>query len=479
MSNFNISISDDTVKKEFYKNTERFHVITCWIGIVLNIFWVASDYLVIPNAFVSFLLFRFSVSASSLILLLFRKQIGVTIYFCMFFLVLGISIQNSYMWSVMDLDHMHQHTFAYMALFIGAGMLVLWEFYLSIILLVITIISNVIFYKLNSTLSLEEFLINGGLLTLTVAFFCVFLIRTRYKLTYNGIKSRLELAFSRDIIEKEHEIVISQKEEIEEKNREILSSIRYAKRIQSALLPPDEVLDEMFNEYFVYYQPKDIVSGDFYWVTKVKTTTGTEGDKYVNLIAVADCTGHGVPGAFMSLIGNNFLKQSAKDKAINTPAQALDFLNVNVIATLNQSVIDSPVRDGMDIVLVAIDFNKNELQFAGANNPIYIVRNKELIVIKADKHAIGSVSEVVKSFTNNNFKLEKGDNIYLFTDGYADQFGGKDGKKLKYKKFEDVLLQNVHLPMKEQKSILKTVFEDWKTGYEQTDDVCVVGIKIS
>ena len=133
----------------------------------------------------------------------------------------------------------------------------------------------------------------------------------------------------------------------------------------------------------------------------------------------------------------------------------------------------------MDIVLVAIDFNKYELQFAGANNPIYIVRNKELIVIKADKHAIGSVSEVVKSFTNNNFKLEKGDNIYLFTDGYADQFGGKDGKKLKYKKFEEVLLQNVHLPMKEQKSILKTVFEDWKTGYEQTDDVCVVGIKIS
>ena len=479
MSNFNTSISDETVKQEFYKSTERFHVIACWIGIFLDMVWAASDFFVIPHAFVSFLLFRFAVSASSLILLLFRKQLGISIYFCMFFLVLGISIQNSYMWSVMDLEHMHQHTFAYMALFIGAGMLVLWEFSLSIVLLVVTIISNIIFYKLNSSLHLEEFLVNGGLLTLTVAFFCVFLIRTRYKLTYNGIKSRMELALSRDIIEKEHDIVISQKDEIEEKNREILSSIRYAKRIQSALLPHEEVLDELYKEYFVLYQPKDIVSGDFYWATKVRTTTGTEGDKYVHLFAVADCTGHGVPGAFMSLIGNNFLKQSAKDKSINTPAQALDFLNLNVIATLNQSVIDSPVRDGMDIVLVAIDFGTNELQFAGANNPIYIIRNKELIILKPDKHAIGSISEVVKSFTNHKFNLESGDCIYLFTDGYADQFGGKDGKKLKYRKFEELLLQNAHLPMKEQKLILKTVFEDWKTGYEQTDDVCVVGIKIN
>jgi serine phosphatase RsbU (regulator of sigma subunit) len=244
-------------------------------------------------------------------------------------------------------------------------------------------------------------------------------------------------------------------------------------------LPPEEKMNEILKEYFVFYQPKDIVSGDFYWATKVITTRFENDDSEIYLIAVADCTGHGVPGAFMSLIGNNFLKQSVKEKSVNTPAQALDFLNANVVATLNQHTTDAPVRDGMDISLVAIEFATKKLQYAGANNPIYILRNKELIVLKPDKQAIGSVSEEFKAFTNHEFDLQTGDLIYMFTDGYADQFGGPDGKKLKYKKFQDHLITVSEIPMHEQKNYLKSKFDGWRGTTEQTDDVCVVGIKIT
>ncbi len=479
MNNFNTTVSKKEIQDEFNESTVRFHTITCWIGIVLNLVWAISDYVVFPERFFDFLLFRFSVSISSFILLCLKDKIKDGIYFCMFFLVLGISIQNAFMWSLMDITHFREHTFAYIALFIGAGMLVLWDIIYSLLIFGATLLSNFIFYKTNSNLSISEVLINGGLLTLTVALFSVFLIRTRYRLTIKEIKIRLELSKSKELLQKEHTIVINQKNEIEEKNAEIVSSIRYAKRIQHALLPPDEKMNELFQDYFVYYQPKDIVSGDFYWATKVITTRYENDNTEIHLVAVADCTGHGVPGAFMSLIGNNYLKQAAKENTVNSPAEALDFLNKNVVATLNQNLNESPVRDGMDISFVAINFKTKKLQFAGANNPIYIIRNKELQIIKADKFAIGSISEELKSFSNHEFELCKGDLIYLFTDGYADQFGGENGKKLKYKNFQQYLLTVSEKPMSEQKEYLKLKFNEWKNTTEQTDDVCVIGIRIN
>ncbi|HEY1039890.1 MAG TPA: SpoIIE family protein phosphatase [Bacteroidia bacterium] len=473
------NVSPKRVKLEFYRSTEKFHVIACWVGALLNLIWFASDYFVLPEHWIDFALFRLAVSVVGVVSVVYRKKLKISVYTSMFIVVLGISIQNAYMWSVMDLEHLHQHAFAYMVLFIGAGMLVLWELKLSIILLIVTVISNIVFYKLNSPLTFEEFLINGGLLTLTVATFCIFLIRSRYKLTYNEIKGRMELAKSKEIIEAEHNTVIAQKKEIEEKNDEILSSIRYAKRIQEALLPSRELINGLFNENFVLYKPRDIVSGDFYWASQVRITTGDkEKDKYVSLFALADCTGHGVPGAFMSLIGKNFLKQSSTERDVNSPADALDFLNKNVSEALNQNSKDGPVRDGMDIVLIAVDMETLRLQFSGANNPIYIVRNNELTILKADKQPIGSYSSETRPFTNNTMDLQKGDSIYLFTDGYADQFGGPDGKKFKYKQMQELLLEINHLPMPQQEPILRERFEAWKGNLEQVDDVCIIGIRL-
>jgi len=225
------AITENKVKEELYKTTERVQIITCWIGIVLNIIWFVGDFLSIPEYWIPFLLFRVGVSTTSLFFLIFRNKFKLNIYSCLFILVLGISIQNAYMWSVMDISHLQKHAFAYMVLFIGTGMLVLWELKFSIILLITTIISNVIYYIINSPLTIDEFTTNGGLLVITVLIFCVFLIRNRYMLTFKEIKSRLEL-------EKSKALIVLQKEVVDEKNQEILSSLRYAKRLQEALLPP-------------------------------------------------------------------------------------------------------------------------------------------------------------------------------------------------------------------------------------------------
>jgi sigma-B regulation protein RsbU (phosphoserine phosphatase) len=466
------TIPEIEVKQAFYKSTEKAHVIACWVGIVLNLAWFASDYFVLPNYWIPFLAFRFSVSAISLLTLVFKKQLNFSIFTCTFILVLGISIQNAYMWSVMDIEHLQKHAFAYIALFIGVGMLVLWDFKLSLILLFTTIISNILFYSLNSKLSVDQFLINGGLLTLTVAIFCVFLIRNRYRLTYNEIKSRLEL-------EKSNALIELKKEEVEEKNKEITSSLRYAKRLQEALLPPKNLLDSFFNDnYFILYNPRDIVCGDFYWARQIKTTPHNGKSKDYLLLAVADCTGHGVPGAFMSLLGSNFLNQSAVEKNINSPAEALDFLNQKIITALNHGYGEDEIRDGMDISYIAIDLESKQLAYSGANNPIYIIRNKSLETLKANKQAIGNMNDVVLPFSNTNFQLKSNDCIYLFTDGYADQFGGPKGKKLMRKTFEETLIEFSDKSMHEQKQAVETTFKNWKGDLDQVDDVCVVGIRM-
>ncbi len=464
-------VNDDKIKTEFNKSTEKFHVIACWVGFALNLLWSLGDYLTVPELFKPFFIFRLSVCLVSLAFLLSRNKTKLSIYFIMFLLVLGISIQNAFMWNMMDVPHMQKHTFAYMALFICVGMLVLWEVKLSIILLIATVISNVVFFIWFSKISVDEFLVNGGLLTLTVAIACVFIIRQRYRLTFNEIKSRLELEESKNIIE-------IQKTEVEQKNIEITSSLRYAKRLQEALLPPKNLLKDLFGDnFFVYYLPRDIVCGDFYWAKKIRTTPANSPAQDYVLMAVADCTGHGVPGAFMSLLGSNFLHQSSVDKNVNTPAEALDHLNKNIIKTLNHGYGEE-IRDGMDIAFVAINMDTLQMAYAGANNPVLVVRQGELITLKPNKQAIGNLTDVALPYTNLTLQLEKGDTIYLFSDGYADQFGGPNGKKLMRKNFENLLISNHHKTMIELNSIIENHYQSWKGNHEQVDDVCVVGIRV-
>ena len=261
---------------------------------------------------------------------------------------------------------------------------------------------------------------------------------------------------------------------VSEKNKEITDSINYAKFIQQGILPADSEIKKYFPEHFVLYKPKDIVSGDFYWCGQKKNN-----NSILNYIAAVDCTGHGVPGAFMSMLGYSLLNQALNNSAIISVNDILNYVNRELPKVLKSEGKENSLRDGMDISLCAIDFEKQEIFFSGANNPLWILRKNEMVILKSDKQAISASEEIEKkSFSVQQFKLEKGDCIYLFTDGYADQFGGTKGKKFKYKQLSEKLKVIGNKVMGEQKEILGKTFEEWKGGLEQVDDVCIIGIMI-
>jgi serine phosphatase RsbU (regulator of sigma subunit) len=286
-----------------------------------------------------------------------------------------------------------------------------------------------------------------------------------------------------------------QKEESEIKTKEILSSIEYALRIQEAILPCKDQVKSVLPDSFIFYKPKDVVSGDFYFVEKTTTKSGNS----LSLFAAVDCTGHGVPGAFMSIVGNSYLRQSIHEQHVNSTGEVLDFLNQGVSNTLRQNTSNSTVRDGMDIALCAVDFENLLLYFSGAKNPVFIVRDSKidsiletkrdpirtsdeslyLNVIKGDSHPIGAyVGDSLKPFTTHKVNLKKGDVIYVFSDGFADQFGGEKGKKYNIKHFKHYLLSISQLPMSEQQVLIEKEFHDWQQGFEQVDDICVIGVRI-
>ncbi|GAB4132036.1 MAG: hypothetical protein Fur0041_02990 [Bacteroidia bacterium] len=269
-----------------------------------------------------------------------------------------------------------------------------------------------------------------------------------------------------------------QKEEIEHKNSElalknkdITDSIVYSRRIQTSMMPGPAKISSVFPDAFILYKPRDIVSGDFYW-------TEQQGD--MRLFAAADCTGHGVPGALLSVVGINLLNQAVLVNGIDRPGAILNAVSAGMKKTLAQQQSDSMgMNDGMDIALIALNRKIGKLYYAGANNPLWILRGEELLVYKADKKTAGNyIIDDNGLFTEHEIEVRPGDVIYLFTDGYADQFGGPQGKKFKYKQLQEKLLQLRHLSIQEQESRLCSIFEDWKGNLEQIDDVLVAGIRV-
>ena len=254
-----------------------------------------------------------------------------------------------------------------------------------------------------------------------------------------------------------------------EKNKEIRSSIEYAKMLQETILCSPEIITQEFPEHFILFQPKDIVSGDFYWF---------HSKKDFDFIAVADCTGHGVPGAMVSMVCNNALNKIIIEEDENDTAKILDRVNKEVKGVFKKEGSKSEANDGMDIALCAINKERNKLFFSGANRPLVIIRKSEVIDIDADRKSIGGVNYEDNTFSKQEVILEKDDVIYMFSDGYVDQFGGENGKKLKSKPFKELLLSIHLLSMDDQKESLKNFFESWKGNIEQIDDVCVIGVKL-
>jgi len=284
---------------------------------------------------------------------------------------------------------------------------------------------------------------------------------------------------------KAKKIIESQKELVEEKNKEITDSITYAKRLQEAILPPLDLIKTTLPGSFVLYRPKDIVAGDFYWMeiiqpevtsTREELPTAPAGSV---LIAAADCTGHGVPGALVSVVCSNALNRAVKEFGISDPGEVLDKTRNLVIETFEKS--GAEVKDGMDISLLSISQKQNSGKFsvkwAGANNPLWYVENNELKEITANKQPIGKFHQPTP-FQTHHFELPPGTTLFLFTDGYADQFGGPKGKKFKYKQLEKLVIENISSPPEYLKEILSREFEAWKINTEQVDDVCIIGIRL-
>jgi serine phosphatase RsbU (regulator of sigma subunit) len=246
----------------------------------------------------------------------------------------------------------------------------------------------------------------------------------------------------------------------------IRNSIRYAFRIQTTVIPSEEDCLAILPDSFVFFRPLNIVSGDFYWISRL-------GKKII--FTAADCTGHGVPGAIMSMLGVAFLNEIVNKDMNTQPDIILNHLRDKVIAALQQQGISGEARDGMDIAIICIDEEKQTLQFAGAYNPLIMIRNGEVLETPGDKMPVG-IFEIMKPFTCHEIRLEKGDALYMSSDGYKDQFGGPEGKKFKSKKFKQMLLDIHDYPMRSQKEMIEKQFEEWRGAKKQIDDIVVIGI---
>ena len=302
----------------------------------------------------------------------------------------------------------------------------------------------------------------GGVL-LIVFVFSIFLFR-RFKITQ---KQKYIIELQKDEVSKQKTIVEHQKHMVEEHQKEIIDSINYAKRIQYALLAGDALLDKYLPEHFVLFNPKDIVSGDFYWATEYKNSL---------YLAVCDSTGHGVPGAFMSILNIGFLSEAIKEKGITKPNEILNYVRLRLVETISTE----GQKDGMDCILIKLDHTNSStftIEYAAANNEPILLRDGKITELAKDKMPVGK-GEKTDSFTLHAVELQKGDSLILYTDGYADQFGGEKGKKFKYKPLNELLLANQHKACSEQKDILHTTFDSWKGNLEQVDDVTIIGIKM-
>jgi serine phosphatase RsbU (regulator of sigma subunit) len=268
-------------------------------------------------------------------------------------------------------------------------------------------------------------------------------------------------------VERQTKEIREQKEVVEEQKKDITDSIQYAQNIQRALLPTEQSIQEHFKESFILFQPKDIVSGDFYWMQH------RDGVVY---FAVCDCTGHGVPGAFMSIMGSSFLDEAVLEKGITKPNEIFQDVRAGFISALKQNDEEESQKDGMDAVLIAWD-KKNNLQAAAAQNPVLIIRNGDIRELTPDRQPVGYWPVQQEHFTLHEVELEEGDTLYLFSDGYSDQFGGPKYSKFMTRNLKHLLLSIQDKTMQEQKNILEATMAEWKGDNEQIDDILVIGVR--
>jgi len=451
--------SEEEVASELKKIARINHDLVIRVVTVLNILFSISDYLTAPSFWLPFLLIRITITLIFFLVYFFQDRLSLHPQWTLYIAYWGCIIENAYMYNVMDAITLQKFTFAYIATFIGAGMFAVWNYRLSILAVVFSIVLNALLFSTLSPLTLEEYMANGAFLTLMVSIFSIVLIHSRVTNMRKEIHYRLQLAKAN--------------EEIASQNKNILDSIAYAKRIQDAMLP-DEANATWFNtKGFIFFQPKDIVSGDFFWLKKSEESEGT-----ICQIAVGDCTGHGVPGALMSILAISSLEEINSSDLIQKPHWVLNRLKTKITDSLKQRGEIGEQKDGLDLALIHLQLESKKIEFAGAQLSAVIIRSEEIIEIKGDRMPIGIHWGEQTSFSLRESDLHNGDWVYLFSDGFQDQIGGKEGKKYLSKRFRKFLVSLNSLSPSEQKEALHHEFHSWKKEHDQTDDILILGFKI-
>lgn len=453
------------IHEELENASEKYHIWGAWIAIFADPVFAVTDYINIPNDWKDLLIIRLIVSLITFLVLHYRKkfkiQSNTIIIFVPFVL---ISLQNAYTFSLISDEHILGHCLNYIALLIGTGMFVLWNWRLSAFTVLLSAVATAVFVSMNPEISTNNFLLHGGLLLAVVSAFMILLIQTRYSLTVKEIEARLQ-------VEKVNKELMVQKELVEDRNHQITSSIRYAQRIQHAILGNSNALSEYFEESFVLFRPKDILSGDFYWFYENKTDN-------IKVVVAADCTGHGVPGALTTVLGCAILNDIVAQKGIYSPELILTELDKSIIKSFStEKNPETKISDGMDISILT--FQQEEVFFSAAKNPLYHIRNKEVMITKGSRASIGhNYLQQEKTFEKHKIDTHKGDKLYIFSDGYQDQIGQEENKKYYTKRFREFLVETSTVSMPEQVYLLNNNFNSWKKDLDQTDDVLVIGIEV-
>ena len=458
-------ISDQSWKQELEKASSRYNIIAAWVAVFFDPLFAFTDYINMPQAWMQLLFIRLGVAAITLALILFRKKYHISAYYIILVPFLLISLQNAYTYSLIGNDILLGHSLNYMALLIGGAMFILWRWNYSVVVVVLSALSTAFFVELNPLIDKEQFFVKGGFLLVAVGAFMIILIKARYDLTVKEIKARLALkAANKELGE--------QKEIVEISSKKITDSIQYARRIQESILGNPFRMEGWFSDSFVLFKPKDILSGDFYWFYE-------NHEDNIKIVIAADCTGHGVPAAMMTVLGNSILNEIVIQRKVYAPDLILHELDKRIMESFsNRAEGENKVNDGMDVSILS--FHDGKVIFAAAKNPLCIVTNGVMKVIAGSKFPIGSTQYKEKKFDTHELTLEKGTRLYIYSDGYQDQFGGANNQKYLSKRFKEFLVQTSTVPMAEQKNKLLNEFEEWKgADKKNTDDVLIIGVEVN
>lgn len=461
-------------EQERENRATKTHQHMIWVAII--VLPVFPDYFFAPNIWQLLFTLRIVVISYFLLLIFAQRKIGVNSIVMAYASIIPLSVFLSYASASVPAQNLFIYNLNYSALFIVAALYVLMHWaHFSTIVLISGVLYSAFFVSLQN---IDFFTVveKGALLLFTVAFASIGLAWYRFTtfkkeffLRHALEESNYKLSEQNVELEAQQKQILMQKDNIEEKNKNITASINYGQRIQQAMLPPLKDIQTALPDSFILFRPRDIVSGDFYWFKEIE-------DKI--FISAVDCTGHGVPGAFMSMIGNELLHKVVTDFGITEVDKVLEQLNKSVRKALKQE--DTHNRDGMDMTLVGIHKNAPTIEFAGAKNPIYYVQNETMHQIKGDKTPIGGMKiKRQEEYTKHLIDVSQPTTFYLFSDGFQDQFGGPDNKRFMTKRFRDLLLDIHSYPMEEQKNLLEKALEDWMQDEEQLDDILVIGVKCS